>query len=303
MPQRKNEATSLHGFLIIDKPAGWTSHDVVARVRRLIGERHVGHAGTLDPAATGVLPIAIGHATKSLEYLSGASKTYRAEITFGVETDSYDADGQVTQQRDAYHLTASEVEAALTAFRGQIEQIPPMHSALKIGGKKLYELARAGETVERAARAVEIYSLILMNWSSPTATVAIDCSKGTYVRSLARDVGKRTGTGAYLSDLVRLRTGPFFLCEALTLGDLEERDVRMAWSDVAIHPDAAVLDLPVLLLDEDATTRWDSGRSIAGRPHQDGRARVYNAQGDWAGIAAFDTVSSQWRPQKVIVSA
>lgn len=294
---------ALHGFLIIDKPAGWTSHDVVARVRRLIGERHVGHGGTLDPAATGVLPIAIGHATKVLEYLSGASKTYLAEVTFGVETDSYDVDGRVIGLRDASRLTESEIENALTQFRGRIEQIPPMHSAIKVGGKKLYELARKGDVVERAPRTIDIYKLDLMEWNSPVATLVIDCSKGTYIRSLARDLGDGVGTGAHLSGLVRLRTGPFFLCEAWTLGELEEIDVRAAWPDVAIHPDAAVLDWPALLLDGEATRRWETGRWIDAIDDGEFLARVYYADGEWAGIATYDSGNSHWRPSKVVVSA
>jgi tRNA pseudouridine55 synthase len=298
-----SKSNALHGFLIIDKPAGWTSHDVVTRVRRLIGERHVGHAGTLDPAATGVLPIAIGHATKVLEYLSEASKTYLAEVTFGVETDSYDVDGQVIGLRDASRLTESEIEQALTLFRGKIEQIPPMHSAIKIGGKKLYELARKGEVVERAPRSIEIYRLELVEWFSPTATFLIDCSKGTYVRSLAKDLGESVGAGAFLSGLVRLRTGPFLLCEAWTLGDLEEINARAAWPDVAIHPDAAVIDWPALLLDEEATRRWETGRWIEAVGNGEILARVYNADGVWAGIATYDSCDSHWRQSKVVVSA
>jgi tRNA pseudouridine55 synthase len=302
MPTTVPGKSTLHGFLIIDKPAGWTSHDVVAKVRRLCGERHVGHAGTLDPAATGVLPIAVGQATKVLEYLSESSKTYLAEITFGVETDSYDGDGSVTDVRDAAHLTESDVESALSRFLGPIDQVPPMHSAIKVGGRKLYELARAGQSIERAPRAVEIYQLSLLEWNAPTATCLIDCSKGTYIRSLARDLGETLGVGAYLSSLVRLRTGPFFLCESWRLNELEDRDVRQAWSTVAIHPDSAIAEWPALLLDEDATRMWETGRPIPVEPNQDRSARVYNSQGEWVGIASYDADSSHWRPAKVIVS-
>src|SRR4051794_33359571 len=140
---------SLHGYLVIDKPAGWTSFDVVARARRILGERRIGHAGTLDPAATGVLPLAVGAATKTLEYLNDASKTYLADVTFGVETDSHDADGRVTRVADAERLTAESIEQALTHWRGPIAQIPPMHAAIKVGGRKLYELARRGEEIPR----------------------------------------------------------------------------------------------------------------------------------------------------------
>jgi tRNA pseudouridine55 synthase len=293
---------SLHGFLIIDKPAGWTSHDVVARVRRLIGERHVGHAGTLDPAATGVLPVAVGSATKVLEYLSEASKSYLAEVTFGVETDSADVDGQVIRTIDTSGLTKDQIETALEHFRGPISQIPPMHSAIKIGGKKLYELARQGETVERPPRPVTIHRLTLVEWSSAVATLLVDCSKGTYIRSLGRDIGDAVGTGAYLSNLIRMRTGPFWLCQAWTLSQLEEIDVRAAWPEVAQHPDLAIIDWPAILLDDDAERLWNTGRAIAAPNDGFALGRVYNRRGDWAGIAKYDPDQSRWQPTRVIVS-
>jgi len=163
----------LDGYLIVDKPAGWTSFDVVARARRLLGERKVGHAGTLDPAATGVLPLAVGSATKTLEYLAGSSKSYLAEVTFGVETDSQDIDGVVTAVRDASGLPAERVEAALAGFRGDLAQIPPMHSAIKIGGQRLYDLARRGEEIDRPPRPVTIHRLELVGWAPPVATLSV----------------------------------------------------------------------------------------------------------------------------------
>jgi tRNA pseudouridine55 synthase len=303
MSHKSTGAAPLHGFLNIDKPAGWTSHDVVARVRRLIGERHVGHAGTLDPAATGVLPVAVGSATKVLEYLSESSKTYLAEITFGVETDSYDLDGQLTKISDASAVTREDVEPALEQFRGAIEQIPPMHSAIKIGGKKLYELARQGEIIERAPREVAINLLTLLDWSPPVATLLIDCSKGTYIRSLARDIGDKVGVGAHLSNLVRIRTGPFFICESWTISELEAIDMRTAWPDVAQHPDVPIAGWPVLILGDDEERLWSTGRAFASLDGADKPGRVYNPRGDWVGIAEYDQTRSLWRPEKVVVSA
>ncbi|HEU5432398.1 MAG TPA: tRNA pseudouridine(55) synthase TruB, partial [Thermomicrobiales bacterium] len=199
----------LHGFLVIDKPAGWTSFDVVARARRLLGEKRIGHAGTLDPAATGVLPLAVGAARKTLEFLAEASKTYDAEITFGVETDTWDRDGAVVAMADAGELTRDQIAGALEPFRGSFAQTPPMHSAIKIGGRKLYQLARKGEEIERPARSVTIHALDLLGWESPVARLRVDCSKGTYIRSLAHDLGAALGMGAHLSALRRTRTGPF----------------------------------------------------------------------------------------------
>jgi tRNA pseudouridine55 synthase len=290
----------LHGILVIDKPAGWTSHDVVARARRLLAERHVGHAGTLDPAATGVLPLAVGDATRVVEYLSDASKTYLAEITFGVETDTYDADGRVTATATVAGVDAASIESALSAFRGEIDQVPPMHSALKVGGRRLYDLARAGQEVERPARRVTIEELRLLDWLVPTATVLIDCSKGTYVRSIARDLGAAVGTGAHLSNLVRLRTGPFTLGDAWTLAELAERDVQAEWPSIAVHPDEVMAQRPVLLLDEPAGAVWRNGGFLSAPAGAEGAVRVYDSSGGWLGVGQFDADRRVWRPLKVV---
>ncbi|MGI9254148.1 MAG: tRNA pseudouridine(55) synthase TruB [Thermomicrobiales bacterium] len=294
---------ALDGYLVIDKPAGWTSFDVVARARRLLGEKKVGHAGTLDPAATGVLPLAVGHATKTLEYLANASKSYLAEVTFGVETDSHDIDGVVTATRDAGWLTVGAIDGALPAFRGPIEQIPPMHSAIKIKGQRLYELARRGEEIERAPRPVTIHRLDLVAWAPPVATLWIDCSKGTYIRSLARDLGEALGTGAFMSNLVRYRTGPFHLCEALTIHELAESDLPWAWPELAAHPDSVMLDLPALLLDDALTLRWRQGSAIPADGVAAGDCRAYSSGGEWLGIGRADERGQAWKPAKVIGSA
>jgi tRNA pseudouridine55 synthase len=294
---------SLHGYLVIDKPAGWTSFDVVARARRILGERRIGHAGTLDPAATGVLPLAVGMATKTLEYLNDASKTYLAEVTFGVETDSLDIDGRVTRVAGADNLTAETVERALEALRGPIAQIPPMHAAIKVGGRRLYELARRGEEIPRAPRAVTIHRLELRDWTPPTATLLVDCSKGTYIRALARDLGIATGTGAYLSNLIRLRSGPFHLCQALTMAEVAESGLPWSWPWIAVHPDAPVLGWSSLLLDADAARRWRQGSPIA--PPEGvatGRVRAYDAAGDWLGTGSAEPGVDAWRPHKVVAA-
>ena len=295
---------SLHGFLIVDKPAGWTSHDVVARARRLLGERRIGHAGTLDPAATGVLPLAVGAATRVLEYLADASKTYLAEVTFGVETDSLDADGRVTAVRDAAGLTRETVERHLPALRGPIDQLPPMHAAIKVGGRRLYDLARRGEEVERATRPIVISTLDLVDWAPPVATLLVDCSKGTYIRALARDLGAAVGPGAHLSNLVRLRTGPFTLCRAITLAALAEAPLPWAWPQVAVHPDAVLEDWPALLLDDAAVDAWRSGRLVPAAetaPH--GLVRAYAGDGAWLGVGTGDAAVGGWRPLKVVEDA
>ncbi|MDQ3695738.1 MAG: tRNA pseudouridine(55) synthase TruB [Chloroflexota bacterium] len=301
---RQRPAPPLHGFLVIDKPAGWTSFDVVARARRLLGVRKIGHAGTLDPAATGVLPLAVGHATRVLEYLTVADKAYRAEVTFGVETDSHDRDGRVTATRDAASLTGEGIEAALTGFRGSIAQIPPMHAAIKVDGQRLYELARRGEEVERAPRPVVISRLALLAWAPPVATLLVECSKGTYVRALARDLGTVTGSGAYLSSLVRTRAGPFTLDEAITLDDLAAAELPAAWPKLAIPSDAVLADWPALTLDAAETIDWHHGKLIRREAMGDEpaprRARVYDSSGHWIGIGLADEAGRSWRPAKVI---
>ncbi len=291
---------SVHGYLVIDKPAGWTSFDVVARARRLLGEKRIGHAGTLDPAATGVLPLAVGVATKTLEYLNEASKTYLADVTFGVATDSHDLEGTVTRIADASGLTAADVEAALVPFRGPILQIPPMHAAIKVGGRKLYELARRGEEIPREPRPLTIHRLALLAWEPPVATLLVDCSKGTYIRALARDLGTVTGAGAYLSNLVRLRNGPFHLCQAITVAELAEAALPWAWPWLAVHPDIPVQHWPALILDEAEARRWRQGSPIPATGQATGGIRAYDAAGGWLGTGQADASGSTWRPGKVV---
>jgi tRNA pseudouridine(55) synthase/riboflavin kinase/FMN adenylyltransferase len=285
---------------VIDKPAGWTSFDVVARARRLLGEKRIGHAGTLDPAATGVLPLAVGMATKTLEFLNDATKTYLADVTFGVETDSHDIEGRVIRTAGTAALTADAVEAALARLRGPGEQVPPMHAAIKVGGQKLYDLARRGEEIPRAPRPVIFHVLEMLDWEPPTATLLVDCSKGTYIRALARDLGAALGTGAYLSNLVRLRAGPFHLCQAVTIEELTRIELPWIWPWVAMHPDIPVQAWPALILDEDASRGWRQGSPVPAGGNVSGPIRVYDAAGEWLGTGEATPDGSGWRPQKVV---
>jgi tRNA pseudouridine55 synthase len=214
----------LDGVLVCDKPAGMTSHDVVARVRRLAGQRRVGHGGTLDPPATGVLVLALGRATRLLPFLPMEPKRYLARIAFGAETDTLDASGTVTATADAGGVDEAAVRGALGGFLGPQEQVPPMVSAVKVGGERLYAKARRGESVERVARPIVIHALELVDFAGgerPEATVEVTCSGGTYVRSLAADLGRRLGTLAHLAALRRTAAGQFTERDAHTLADLE----------------------------------------------------------------------------------
>lgn len=216
----------MFGFVNINKPKGMTSHDVVANVRRLTGIRQIGHTGTLDPFAEGVLPICIGRATRLIEYLED-DKAYLATVQFGSNTDTYDIDGQVTQTFDK-KVTREEIEAILDDFRGEIEQMPPIYSAIKVNGKKLYEYARKGEEVEIKPRSVVIEKLELVDFdaAAQTAQLEVKCSKGTYIRSLAFDIGKKLGAGAHLSALVRTQAGRFKLENSITLQKLVFEEVK-----------------------------------------------------------------------------
>ena len=223
----------------MDKSAGMTSHDVVAKLRRGLKLKKVGHAGTLDPMATGVLIVCIGAATRLSEYVMSHRKRYRATIHLGIETDTYDADGEITRQVDASHITHQQVETGLLQFTGDLQQMPPAYSAIKQGGRKLYELARAGQTVELQPRPVSIYTLQIVDWTLPTFSLDVECSAGTYIRSLAFDLGRLLGTGAHLSALVRLSSGMFQQSEAVTLDQvLASED----WTKYVVEPQQALAD-------------------------------------------------------------
>jgi len=249
-----------NGLVVVDKPAAHTSHDVVARMRKLYGQRRVGHAGTLDPDATGVLLVGLGRATRLMRYLQDTGKSYRARVVFGVATDTLDAAGAVLERAEM-SLTEQQVVGALGAFLGDIEQIPPMVSAIKIDGRKLYELARAGETVERAARHVRVDELVLEEFVAgayPEATIRVDCSSGTYVRTLAADLGTALGGCAHLAELRRLRVGSFRLDEAHSLDEVAA-DIE----GVLLTPAAALRDLTEVVADGEVARAVAHGATFA----------------------------------------
>jgi tRNA pseudouridine55 synthase len=243
-----------HGVIVVDKPAGWTSHDVVAKIRKIYHQRRVGHAGTLDPDATGVLLVGLGRATRLLRFLQDTGKGYRGTIVFGVSTTTLDASGEVVDRRPM-PIDQADIEAVVPAFLGEIEQLPPMVSAVKVGGRRLHELARRGEEVERAPRRVRVDRIDVESFEPgpyPAATVLVECSSGTYVRSLAADIGGRLGGVAHLGELRRLHIGSFTLDEARTLGDIEA------------DPDPAVLPPVTAMRDlERVTIDAEQARAVA----------------------------------------
>ncbi len=284
------------GFLNIDKPAGMTSHDVVARLRRELRLRKLGHAGTLDPMATGVLVLCVGPATRLSEYAMRGVKRYRAGILAGVSTDSYDAEGRVTEERDASALTRANVEAALAQFRGDIEQLPPMFSAVKQGGRKLYELARGGQTVERRPRQVCVQELRLVDWSPPQFTLELACSAGTYVRSLAHDLGEALGTGAHLTALTRTVSGSFRLEDSRTP---EQVLAAPEWQRLLVSPGDALPKLPPVQPDATVCAQLLQGRAIPCSA-SDPDVTLAQAQGpDGSLLAIVERDGALWRPRKV----
>lgn len=306
---------SISGILNVNKAAGMTSHDVVAQVRRILrsvtsaGGRltsaessqqlRVGHAGALDPLATGVLLVCVGQATRLAEYLMDGIRVYRTWLCLGISTDTHDAEGKVVAEAPV-QVTEDEVCWLLSCFLGSIEQVPPMYSALKQGGRPLYELARQGIEVEREARRVEIHELLLEDWLPPHLAIRVACSSGTYIRALARDLGRRLGCGAHVTALTRLACGSFTLEEAISLQELAETVAQGALGRVMHPPDAAVADWPPLILDEDATRRMIHGQPVAGTRMGEGdRARVYSRDGEFLAIARWNGASGCWQPDKV----
>lgn len=276
---------------------------MVAKLRRLTGQRKAGHAGTLDPAATGVLPVALGRATRLLEYLADAPKAYDATVRLGVTTTTLDADGEVVDERPVGHLDRAAIDAAIDQFRGKIEQRPPMYSALKVGGRRLYDLARRGETVERAARPVEVYRLDVLSYRAPDLELTVECSKGTYIRSLADDLGQVLGVGAHLRTLRRTRVGPFNLARAVTLDAVARAAEAGAWDGIVSAADEIVRDWPALVLDPAAARAVCQGRSIPAEPGASGTVRVYAVSGEFLAIMRRSASGQEWQPVKVLATA
>jgi tRNA pseudouridine55 synthase len=250
------------GILNINKPAAVTSHNVVARVRRVVNMRRVGHAGTLDPMATGVLVVCLGRATRVAEYVAETPKTYLATIHFGVVTETWDTEGQVLERHDVGDLSLTAIEGVLPEFRGRIEQVPPAYSALKRDGQPLYRLARRGIAVHLAAREVEILQLDVMAWRPPELEIKVSCTKGTYMRSLAYDLGRRLGVGAHLSALVRLAVGSFRIEDAVDLEALE-REAPGLWTRHVAPLREALAHLPGVTVDQDTARRLSLGQAVA----------------------------------------
>jgi len=293
----------LVGLLNVNKPKGMTSHDVVGAVRRVSGVRRVGHAGTLDPAATGVLPIAIGQATRVVSYLVDKDKVYEARIRLGVATDTYDDEGKITYEAAApLEVSRNQIDRELARFVGEISQVPPVYSAIKYRGQPLYRWARRGLAVEPEPRLVRIYSIEVLSWDPPWVAVRVECGRGTYIRSLAHELGQRLGCGAHLVGLARTVCGPFRLEEAVSLDALEEGFARDRWVSL-LHPmDRALEDLPSVSLTEEAVRRVGFGQKVElSMAPTDVTLRAYDEGGGLVALLHHDATSGLWRPKPVFV--
>ena len=293
---------SIDGILNVNKPADMTSFQVVSIVRQWSGEKRVGHAGTLDPFATGVLPVCLGQGTRVAEFLAEAHKVYRAEVELGISTDTYDPSGRVVEQHDASAVTEEQVEKAIASFRGSILQVPPMYSALKRGGKRLYQMARAGVEVPREARSIELFRLELLDWQPPLFTMEVECSKGTYIRSLAHDIGQVLGCGSHLRSLVRTKNGPFSLDDSIDVFDLEEAFVYGYWHDLIYPLDSVLLHWKAAILGQESERVLRQGQSLPVKGEDDvsgDRCRAYSLDGRIFALLRWDSATGLWHPEKV----
>ena len=297
-PQRLSEM-QYSGFLNLDKPSNLTSHDVVAKVRRryraLTGLKKVGHAGTLDPLATGVLVLCLGKATRLSEYIMRGAKTYRAHVTLGVSTSTYDAAGDILHRCETGHIQLSDVKSHLRQFIGDLQQIPPMYSAVKVGGRKLYELARQNQEIEREPRPVRIDAIDILDWDNPSLKLEIRCSAGTYIRSLAHDLGLSLGVGAHLSALCRTASGNFTLDDSITLEQVLEDD---AWLEAIVPPHTALADQCCVTLSESEVAMICHGRAIP-RHYPAVAAPIFAFAQDRQLVAVLEQDAELWKPRKV----
>lgn len=305
IPQAAPAGPALDGILVVAKEPGPTSHDIVALVRRLTGVRRVGHGGTLDPFAAGVLPVFIGHATRLVEYHMTDEKSYRALVCFGARSTTDDLDGELTPTGRA--PSEAEAEAVLDSFRGEIDQTPPDYSAVRVAGRKAYELARHGEKPELRPRHVTIHKLEMTNWDGtdparPVATMEVRCSAGTYVRALARDIGEQLGCGAYLGALIRTASGPFSIAEAQPLELVRTALAEGRATELLLPMDKGLDDFPILTVRPEEVSSLVRGQQLRrGRDAvADGLVRVVDQSGRLVAIARAE--EGLIKPEKVFAS-
>ncbi|MCC6960118.1 MAG: tRNA pseudouridine(55) synthase TruB [Dehalococcoidia bacterium] len=300
MSARRTDS-GLDGIVLIDKPAGWTSHDVVAKARGILGQRRIGHTGTLDPMATGLLVLCLGKAARLVEYMTAHDKRYTGQIRLGRTTTTDDADGETIEDRPVPALTPAALEAAVAPFRGSISQLPPAFSALKVGGQRAYDLARRGEQPELHARTVTVSQFSAALAGPETLEIDVACSAGTYIRSLARDLGQALGCGAHLSALRRVRAGAFSVSEAVTLDGLHAAVAAGDLEPVLLPVDEGISALDAAILVEDSAGVLANGgvrTARGGATRSSEVTRIYDAAGGFLGVASVSSLG-EIRPRKV----
>lgn len=296
-----------HGMINIKKEAGYTSHDVVAKLRGILKQKKIGHTGTLDPDAVGVLPVCLGVGTKLCDMLTDSDKEYIAVFCLGITTDTQDMSGTVLT-REEVHVTPEQVKEAVCAFQGAYEQVPPMYSALKVNGKKLYELAREGREVERKARTVNIKEIGILQMQLPKVQIRVECSKGTYIRTLCDDIGRKLGCGAVMESLQRTRAGVFHIEDALTLAQVEQLVQEMRVQEVIIPPDDMFPDLRKEKAKSQYQKQLVNGNSLTLRMlcdssgfYDNEQVRIYSEQGIFYGIYRYEEKTEGFYPVKMFL--
>ena len=293
----------MNGIFNIDKPYGISSMDVIRQIRNATNISKVGHGGTLDPLASGVIPVAIGNSTRLLEYILNNNKKYLAEITLGVSTNTYDREGEITKQADTSHINQQDIEELLKNFTGEMSQIPPMYSAIKSNGKKLYSLARKGINVERPPRTTIVYSILLKSYDNPIMKIEISCSKGFYVRSLANEIGELLNCGAHLTNLRRTASGSFSISQSNKLSTVIEKILCGDTKDILLDPTDYLENIDQIYLSENETNLVKSGRRIKLSTQYSlkniNMALGFNADKSFLAILLPDYKTSEWYPKKV----
>ncbi len=298
---------AISGVLVVDKPVGMTSHDVVQVIRNGTGLRRAGHTGTLDPRASGVLVILVGPAVRLSEYVSASDKRYQAIIRLGSTTDTFDAEGKFTRSNQPVDVTEAQFEEVLQSFIGEIEQTPPPYSAVKVQGRKAYEMARQGEEVDLTPRKIQVHHLEVLEWAPPEVVVDVHCSSGTYVRSLANDLGEKLGCGAYLVGLRRTKSGRFSLRDATPLRKLQEAFTAGNWYQYLIPAAEALGDWPAIELSPDEVEAVRHGHRVKVKEgNTEAKVRGVSTQGELVAlmeIATAEDGSSEWQPRKVFFTS
>ena len=296
----------IHGIINVYKEKGYTSHDVVAKLRGIAGQKKIGHTGTLDPDAEGVLPVCLGKATKVCELLTDKDKTYRAVLFLGQTTDTQDASGTVLETSDVSNLNEAQVTEAVQSFVGEYAQIPPMYSALKVGGKKLYELAREGKTVERKARNVMIHSIKILRVELPRVEMEVSCSKGTYIRTLCHDIGEKLGVGGCMESLLRVQVGRFVLADSLRLSEIQKAKEDGNLEKILQPIDSVFEQYRAVWIRPDQEKRLQNGNSFR-KPDRSQNyddqemVRVYDSNGHFAAVYRYVEKDHEFRIVKMFL--